>query len=92
MVIASRTAASGRSALNPMRSVAAAMPEPMPEPRPAPRQFVERADLHGDQRGMAVVGIEHADADADPCSWPRAQADAAGSTPRLNAFSANQTE
>ena len=37
-----------------------------PQPRPALRQFVERADLHRHQRGVAVVGVEHPDADAQP--------------------------
>ena len=51
--------------LKPMRSTASPMPDPMPSRARPPRQFVERADLHGDQRRMAVVGIEHAGADAD---------------------------
>ena len=43
------------------------------EPRAALRQFVERADLHRHQRGMPVVGIEYADADADPARRRRAR-------------------
>ena len=41
--------------------------------RPTPRELVERADLHGDQRGMPVVGIEHADADAHLAGRRRAR-------------------
>jgi hypothetical protein len=29
-------------------------------------QLIERTDLHGDQSGMAIVRIEHADPNADP--------------------------
>jgi hypothetical protein len=70
IVIASRTAASGRSALNPMRSVAAAMPDPIPS-RARPCASSSSAPISiAISVGMAVVGVEHPDADASR-SWPR---------------------
>ena len=91
IVIASRTAASGRSALNPMRSVAAAMPDPIPS-RARPCASSSSAPISiAISVGWRLWGLN------TPMPMPSllvaaAQADAAGSTPRLNAFSANQTE
>ena len=64
MVIASRSAVSERlvgksHALDRMTE-----PGADAEPHAAAGQFVKRADLHGDQRRMPAVGIEHAGADA----------------------------
>ena len=64
MTIASRSAVSERLVSKPMRSTARPQAGADAEPRPARRQFVERADLHGDQRRVPAVRIEHAGADA----------------------------
>jgi hypothetical protein len=91
IVIASRTAASGRSACRPMRSVAEAMPDPSPK-RARPCASSSSAPISiAMSVGCRLCGLN------TPMPMPTrlvaaAQADAAGSTPRSKGFSANQTQ
>ena len=42
-----------------------------PEQYPAPGQLIKRADLHCDQAGMVLVGVDDADPEADALGLKR---------------------